>query len=221
MTLTTETHAEAQRRRTLLKGRVDFTMMYVAHDAFNRDLSRLIDAVGRGDGLSTAAASTWKLFTAQLHTHHTAEDRALWPPLRDAVTDPNDLAVLDAMESEHAQIDPLLDTVDAAFASRENAVLINELADLADGLARHMRHEENSALPLLDRTLGQAGWDGFVARIRHENGGLRGGAAYLPWVLDGASDQLTTAVLRTLPRPARWLYRRRWAPRYRQAGHLR
>ncbi|MFC6707476.1 hemerythrin domain-containing protein [Flexivirga alba] len=220
MTLTIETQAEAQRRRESLRGHVDFTMMYVAHDAFNRDLCRLVEAVGRGR-LDVEVERTWRVFTQQLHTHHSAEDQALWPPLRQAVDDRNDLAILDAMEREHAQLDPRIDAVETALANRETPALVSELAGLADGLAKHMRHEENTALPLLDRTLGNAGWDDFVARIRQENGGLRGGAAYLPWVLDGASDQLTAAVLTTLPAPARWLYRHRWAPRYRQAGGLR
>lgn len=220
MTLTVETPDQTVRRRASLRGTVDFTMMYVAHDAFNRDLSRLIDAIDRG-GLSSAAERTWRVFTEQLHTHHTAEDKALWPPLRNAVSARADHAVLDAMEQEHAALDPRIDVVQAAFDNHEIPVLVSELAELADGLAKHMRHEENTALPLLDRTLGEAGWGAFVTHVRRENGGLRGGARYLPWVLDGATDQLTTAVLTTLPPPARWLYRHRWAPRYRQAGGLR
>lgn len=220
MTLTAETADQARRRRASLEGGVDFTMMYVAHDAFNRDLSRLLIAI-HDDGPSPAAEHTWRVFAQQLHTHHTAEDRALWPPLRNALKHTAELTVLDAMEQEHAELDPRIVAVQTAFADGEIPSLIGELADLAEGLAAHMRHEENTALPLLDRTLGQEGWAAFVAHIRRENGGLRGGASYLPWVLDGASDELTAAVLTTLPPPARWLYRHRWAPRYRQAGGLR
>jgi iron-sulfur cluster repair protein YtfE (RIC family) len=219
MTLTVETPDETERRRASLRATVDFTMMYVAHDAFNRDLSRLLTAI-RDDGPSPAAEHTWRVFTVQLHTHHAAEDDALWPLLRNAVTDRADHAVLDAMEQEHAALDPRIDMLQAAFTNHETSVLTDGLAELAEELAKHMRHEENTALPLLDRTLGEAGWDAFVTRIRRENGGLRGGARYLPWVLDGATDQLTGAVLATLPPPARWLYRHRWAPRYRQAGGL-
>ena len=40
----TESRADAWTRRQSLTGSVDFTMMYVAHDAFNRDLERLIGA---------------------------------------------------------------------------------------------------------------------------------------------------------------------------------
>ena len=42
----------------------------------------------------------------QLHIHHTAEDRSLWPPLREKVTRPEQVAVLDAMQAEHARNDP-------------------------------------------------------------------------------------------------------------------
>ena len=37
-----ETRIEAWKRRAALAGEVDFTMMYIAHDAFNRDMARLI-----------------------------------------------------------------------------------------------------------------------------------------------------------------------------------
>ncbi|AKU15082.1 hemerythrin domain-containing protein [Luteipulveratus mongoliensis] len=217
--MTTETPEQARQRRAPLRGRVDFTMMYVAHDAFNRDLDRLTRAAERGDGFTSEAEATWRMFSKQLHTHHTAEDTALWPPLRDAVAE-TDLTVLDAMEDEHAQIDPRLEAVDAAFADRDSASLGRELRALATGLALHMRHEEEAALPLLERTLGAAGWAAFAARVRDENGGIRGGAQYLPWVLDGASDEMTRAVLAILPAPARVIYRRRWAPRYRKSGLL-
>ena len=39
-----ETRAEAWERRAGLRGAVDFTMMYVGHDAFCRDLDRLTAA---------------------------------------------------------------------------------------------------------------------------------------------------------------------------------
>ena len=36
-----ETRTEAWKRRAALAGEVDFTMMYIAHDAFNRDFTQL------------------------------------------------------------------------------------------------------------------------------------------------------------------------------------
>lgn len=215
-----ETRTDAWKRRASLAGEVDFTMMYIAHDAFNRDLARLIAAAEAQQGLSEAAVTTWRGFAKQLHTHHTAEDKALWPRLAAAVTDPAERRILAEMEAEHASLDPRVEQIDAAVANQNTVALSGELKTLAKGLAAHMIHEETDALPLLERRLGKAGWDGFAKEIRDQQGGIKGAAEYLPWVLEGAGDQVRTQVLHMLPAPARVLYRRRWEPRYRKSTRL-
>ena len=215
-----ETRADAWKRRAGLTGEVDFTMMYIAHDAFNRDLSRLVRAALEGQGLTEAAVTTWRLFAKQLHTHHNAEDRALWPRLTAVVTEAAERQILDAMEMEHASLDPRIEKIDAAISSRDQAVLVEELTALAGGLSAHMIHEESEALPLLERRLGRAGWDGFAKEIRDQQGGIRGAAEYLPWVLEGAGDRVTSKVLHMLPAPARLLYKRMWEPGYRKSTRL-
>jgi iron-sulfur cluster repair protein YtfE (RIC family) len=215
-----ETAAEARERRAALAGAVDFTMMYVAHDAFNRDLGRLIAAAEAGDGMTRAAMATWQSFSLQLHTHHTAEDTALWPRLHEAVTDPAEHVVLEDMAREHASIDPWLVRVEAAVKRHDPAALVIQLAALAGGLADHMRHEEEMALPLVERRLGQAGWDAFGREIRAQQGGIKAGAVYLPWVLDGATEDTRSKVLKMLPGPARLLYLWSWEPRYRSSDRL-
>jgi iron-sulfur cluster repair protein YtfE (RIC family) len=215
-----ETAAQTRERRTALTSEVDFTMMYVAHDAFNRDLARLTAAAEAGDGMTGAAIATWRGFSTQLHTHHTAEDTALWPRLRAAITDPAEHAILEDMEREHAAIDPWLERIDSAIKRSDPAALAIQLAALARGLADHMRHEEEAALPLLERRLGQVGWDAFGKEIRERQGGTKAGAVYLPWVLDGAAEDTRAKVLKMLPGPARVLYRRIWEPKYRSSDRL-
>jgi hypothetical protein len=215
-----ETPSQAHRRRAGIIGGVDFTLMYIAHDAFNRDLARLLAAADAAEALSPAAGTTWQSFSRQLHTHHAAEDASLWPRLR-AASDPAESRILDDMEREHAALDPRLGRVDAAIAARDEAVLAEELRALGTSLPEHMRHEEGSALPLLERRLGQAGWDAFGREIRSRQGGLKGAAEYLPWVLDGADPAYAATLLRVLPAPARLLYRTIWAPRYRTSERLR
>ena len=220
MSTYTEPQTDAWGRRASLTGSVDFTMMYVAHDAFNRDLERLIRASGAGEGLSPAAIATWRSFSRQLHTHHNAEDAALWPRLYAAVTDTDEIAILTDMEAEHGSLDPRLDQIDAAIEARNAAALDAELKALATGLSEHMIHEEQAALPLLERRTGKAGWESFTREIRDQQGGLKGAAQYLPWVLDGASHETKTQVLNLLPPPARLLYRRFWDKKYRSSGRL-
>jgi Hemerythrin HHE cation binding domain len=216
-----ETPSQAQERRAGIAGGVDFTLMYIAHDAFNRDLARLLAAADAGQALSPAAGTTWRSFSRQLHTHHAAEDASLWPPLRRVVADPAESRILDDMEREHAALDPRLDRIDAAIADRDEAVLVEELQALGTGLPEHMRHEEDVALPLLERRLGQAGWDAFGGEVRSRQGGLKGAAEYLPWVLDDADPTYAATLRRVLPAPARLLYRTVWAPRYRASERLR
>ena len=198
-------------------GQVDFTMMYVAHDAFTRDLGRMIDASTRGDALTPSVRAGWEMFTKQLHIHHTAEDVALWPMLRRTVAEPTDEVVLDEMEIEHAQLEPLLERVDKALASRDTTTLADTVRVLSTRLIGHMRHEEQAALPLVETYLGPSGWKAFAGHLRKTQG-LRGAAEYLPWLLDHQPEASQSRVLGILPPPVRLLYRGVWTPRYRRTA---
>jgi iron-sulfur cluster repair protein YtfE (RIC family) len=194
-------------RRRPLQGKVDFTLMYAVHDAFHRDLRCLTAAVEAARTADPAVWAGWATFKNQLHVHHTAEDTSLWPPLRQKVTRPDETAVLDAMEAEHARIDPLLSQVDASLAAS------GPVGALAQTLAAHMKHEEDQALPLVEAHLGPDGWAAF-RKATGKIQGLRGGAEFFPWMLDGASADTSKKVLGMLPPPARLLYWAVWRPRY-------
>ena len=219
--MTTQSRRDFATRARPAPGRVDFTVMYAAHDAFDRDLSRLTEAVRSGRTADPAVRAGWATFKNQLHLHHTAEDVALWPALRRQVTDPAQIAVLDAMEAEHARIDPLLARVDAALAAGHSAgaghgaglTAAEGAAELADVLTGHMAHEEDEALPLVADHLGAAGWAAFGRRAGRGQG-LRGAAEFFPWMLDGAPADTTRRLLGLLPPPVRLLYRAVWRPAY-------
>jgi hypothetical protein len=200
-------------RRRPPQGKVDFTLMYTVHDAFGRDLRYLTAAVAAGQTADSVARAGWATFKSQLHVHHTAEDTSLWSAMRQRVTGPVETAVLDSMEAEHAQIDPLLAQVDASLAASGHPGLADDATTLANTLTAHMEHEENQALPLVEAHLGPAGWAAF-RKATGKVQGLRGGAEFFPWMLDGASADTTKRVLDTLPPPARLLYRAVWRPRY-------
>ncbi|WP_081622620.1 hemerythrin domain-containing protein [Jongsikchunia kroppenstedtii] len=217
-----ETRAEAWSRRGRSRGQVDFMMMYAAHDAFDRDLHRLQNATTTLPGsrkITDEMRATWAMFAEQLHIHHHAEDEILWPPI-EATAGPADRGVLESMEREHAVLDPLIDAVNAAVSAGDSAALTDGLTTLRRSLSEHMAHEEDAALPLVEKHLGQAGWDNFGKQIRTRVGGLSAAARYLPWLVDGANDDVRASVLAILPLPARVLYRRMWEPKYRKAAHL-
>ena len=215
-------------------GDADLTIMLAAHQAFRRDLARLVRAAAAADLADPArrqsVAAGWELFKRELHLHHTAEDELIWPALRPRLAHSEiALSVLDAMEEEHERIDPLLAAVDAAFAQRNGtpggAVAAadddwpgeDRLADvievLANTLTGHLAHEERDGLPLIGVALTAAEWRGVGFRIARKNG-LSNGGEMFAWMLDGADRQAVAATMGQLPPPLRLLYRAVWKPRF-------
>lgn len=196
----------------------DMTMMLVMHDALRRELERMARIAARKDGdpqriLQTALG--WELFKKYLHVHHNAEDDVLWPAIRETVGERiDDLAVVEAMEAEHALIDPALTAMDAALADSESGLerLGEILAQLADGLGGHLAHEEKDALPLIDAYASPEVMQQFGAA--HSNRIGADVSRYMPWLLDDASPERTAAALALLPEPVRQTYRDVWQPGY-------
>jgi hypothetical protein len=193
--------------------REDWILMNALHDAFRRDLDQLLDTTAD----DAAVRRRWRLFRDQLHFHHTAEDSAMWPPVRAKLAgNPSGLALMDQMQAEHALIDPLLAAIDDALGTRGGRERIRPLLTRLRGtLADHLAHEETEALPLISRVmtkseLGQIGR--AIARI----GGLRQVAVMFPWALSEARPEVRDQVLGQLPPPVRVLYRAVWLPRYRR-----
>jgi hypothetical protein len=197
-------------------GDADLTIMIAAHDAFRRDLTRLARTASAAN-LSEPAkrqsvAAGWELFKRELHIHHTAEDEIIWPALRPRLAhSPTALSVLDAMEAEHELIDPLLASVDAAFARQEPAADVIDA--LTSALTGHLAHEERDGLPLIGVVLTAAEWRGVGRKMASKNG-LSAGSEMFAWILDGADRDHSKATLAQLPPPLRLLYRARWKPRF-------
>lgn len=176
--------------------RLDFTMMYLVHDAFRRELRRLADYPGGGRPLG------WQLFAGYLHIHHTTEDDVLWPALA------GDHQVLTDMAVEHATIDPLLAAVDTALG--DNTDHRPAAAALTAGLTAHLRHEEEAALPLLDAALDAGQWAKFGATHRERVGDdVR---RYLPWLL--VEQPRAEQVLAAMPEDIRTDYHSTWQPEF-------
>ncbi|GGQ46603.1 iron-sulfur cluster repair protein YtfE (RIC family) [Actinomadura coerulea] len=189
----------------------DWTLMYVMHGALRRELEHLAKVTAREDDdprRLLAAAAGWELFKLSLHAHHTAEDEALWPVLRESLTGRDDLALLDAMEAEHAAVDPLVEAIDTG------AEPVGELVDaLATALTAHLAHEEKEALPLIDATLTAEQFQAF-GQVHGRHVGPNA-PRVLPWLLDGVDDATAAAALSVLPEPARAAFETQWRPAYR------
>jgi hypothetical protein len=199
----------------LERDRIDFTMMYATHRAFRRDINRLIEAAStRAEGASKVHDG-WENFKTQLSLHHSVEDADLWPRLRLVVADrSSDIALLDQMEDEHAELEPLLAAVDVALEGPP-ITLVGYAQDLMKTLGHHLKHEEDDGLPLMQSVLTLADWRSFAGQMRRRQG-IRGAAAYVPWVLDGAPIAEQQQFLAALPAPVRLISRLFWEPRYRK-----
>jgi hemerythrin-like domain-containing protein len=192
----------------------DVAFMRALHAALRRDLSRLRDVAGQLDS-STGAPPTvlagWDAFRAQLDNHHTAEDDDLWPVLRQELSDPGQLASVDAMVEEHRLIPPALEAVDTAL--RGGGELTAPVESLSSVVLDHLAHEEREVLPLVERYLTRAQWRAFL-RTERARVSPRERPEFLTWVLDDASEQDAAVVLAEIPPPARLVYRRVLRPRY-------
>ncbi|MBO0813969.1 MAG: hemerythrin domain-containing protein, partial [Actinobacteria bacterium] len=141
----------------------DVGFMRALHAALRRDLSRLrATAAQLGNSAATppTVLAGWDSFRAQLDNHHSAEDTDLWPVLRQQLSDPADLAAIDAMVGEHQQIPPALAGVDAAL--RGGGELAAPVEHLSTVLHNHLAHEEREALPLIETHLTRAQWRAFL-----------------------------------------------------------
>ena len=201
-----------------MKYKLDMSMMFAMHDALRRDLERIGRIAARLDGDPAKllhAAVGWELFKKFLVNHHESEDEALWPALRAAVAaHPGQLALVDALEAEHAVIDPLLAAIDAAAADRESGHerfggIVDELVI---ELSAHLTHEEADGLALIDVSLTQQEWQHFTSVNTERN--RPDAAMYMPWLLDGVDQQHLAALLGKFPPQMLTVFREQWAPAY-------
>jgi hypothetical protein len=173
------------------EGPVQLAAMYLMHRGFRRDLelfAAVVPTVPVEDRDRWALiARRFAFFGTVLHKHHTGEDAAMWPLLAQRGAD---RAVLDALEAEHAGIDPLLATVAeelAALASGtgDHATRDRLAADtlrLRDALHAHLAHEERDGMAEVQQHLSQADWD-RLDEVFAQDYGAREVPAMLGWVL--------------------------------------
>ncbi len=207
-------------------GPVDMTVMYVMHYGFRTDLERFAEAARSTPSTDreawTALARRWTVFASVLHHHHSGEDAGLWPWLL-AHGDAGDRETLLAMEAEHADIDPALEACRDGFArlaehadDDARAALAERLAGTRDQLARHLRHEEQDAIAIVQRLMTQEEWKDLEEEHWNRGVTVRMALALVPWALHRLPEDVRARVLPDAPVPFRvvWLLtRRRFARR--------
>jgi hypothetical protein len=218
-----QTRAEPPRGR--------FTIVYLIHEAFRRDLGRLRDAVlspGVASSRARQLSDHWEFVNEQLHHHHRVEDDSLWPLVRPKLAgNIQGLAVLDELEAQHLTLEPACGAVTQGFAAyvdqldgRAGDDLAAQLDALETLLVAHLDDEESRGFSVIDQALNAEEFESF-GKATAKSVGMRGSARFFPWIFDGADPVERHAVLSMPPPPVRILCRYVWEPRYeRQAAAL-
>jgi hemerythrin-like domain-containing protein len=185
-------------------GPVDLAAMYLMHRAFRRDLTlfaRVADVVPTSDRRRwQLVARRFEFFATVLHKHHHAEDIALWPLLAERGAD---ATVLDALEAEHAVIDPLLTSVatdlqaltDGSGNETTRLRLARTTVELRDALTTHLAHEESDGMTLVQRHLTNEDWLRLDEEVFKKDYSPREIPAVAGWVASG----LPTEAVRRMP----------------------
>ncbi len=211
-------------------GPVDLHAMFVMHHAFRRDLTAFAAAA---EATPTADRDTWRrlqrrweLFATVLHHHHAGEDAGLWPVLLERC-DAAGRATLEAMEAEHAEIDPLLVSCAEGFrrlaeAADEDArrALAVRLVATREQLSRHLEHEETEALVLVQQHLTDQDWRDLEEEHFRSDLSPRALFTLVSWAAHGLTDRSRSEVLAQtgLPFVVLWrIGRRRFARNERRA----
>ncbi len=206
-----------------MASKLDWSTMLAIHGALRRDLEQVARIAGKkrhGDGARLQASLGWGQFKMFLLAHHQVEDDALWPVLRTHVAGfPDQVALVDALEAEHAVIEPLLDAVDdeAADPCSDGQQLSDVVDELVTRLAGHLAHEEADGRHLIDTTLSTEEWQNFARS--HGQRLLGHASTYVPWLLEGASHETVEGFLANIPPPLAASYREQWAPSYSAVPH--
>ena len=200
-------------------GPCDMSGMFVMHHDFRRDLGRFASAVRLTPldqhGTWRALEQRWARFAHELHEHHTKEDVGIWPLLLERVGG-DDRAVLEAMEAEHALVDPLLERAESllgrlatsprsVFTEDERDGLTTTVEELRDALHEHLSHEEADAIRIIQTEITADEWAHLEATV------LRGKPSpgqmlfMLPWATDELPAEAVARLLDGAPPPIRWL----------------
>ena len=203
-------------------GPCDMSMMFLMHHAFRRDLTAFAAAVPRtplDDRVAwKALAARWELFSSTLHSHHEGEDEHVWPALMDRAA-ADERAILEAMEAEHAVIDPTLTACRDGLSQMSDqpteegrSTLSVQLAAASEHLALHLEHEETDAIAFMQRVLTAEEWDAIEDTLRATLS-VATIVRMVPWVLHGlplaARRQLFAEMPGGRAYQAVWLFTRR------------
>ena len=209
--------------------RPDTTDMIVLHNAFRREfglLPALVAGVAPGDRdrARTVVEHLDTELTA-LHDHHEGEDLILWPALLQTPGPDPDL--VHTMQTQHDQLDALLDTARTArnawlagLDAGQRAALVDALTGIAPALSEHLDLEESRILPLVERYLTEEDWQRLADESRRRlPSDPRRQLVLLGILLEDADRDQQRVIYSEMPVAARLVWRSAGQPLYRRYVH--
>ena len=153
-----------------------------------------------------------------LRKHHTGEDTAIWPRVRDKC--PELGPFLDVMESEHHMMAEALTALEsAAVAWRTNgsevarSAVSTDLNAFAVVCITHLDHEEKDGIPQIAQVLDDDDWVA-ISKVMRGRGPMSETGFTLMWMLDDLDQKHTAVMEAQIPKPVMWGLRRVYGPRY-------
>lgn len=143
--------------------------MQIPHSIFRgefRSAPGMVRNVREGDAHRAGVVTGHLQFLLEALTdHHTAEDELLWPLLQERVQAQVE-PIIGVMESQHAQIHRVAETLNgqlASWATDPSSAHRDAVADTCDSalalLEEHLGAEERDILPIAARAISQSEWD--------------------------------------------------------------
>ncbi|HTY72998.1 MAG TPA: hemerythrin domain-containing protein [Actinomycetes bacterium] len=183
-------------------------VQYAVHAAVRRDMDRLVGSLGTHAAPDAAVLGYAEEFLFQLHHHHTFEDDAVWPLMRERLGDMTDL--LDRNLAEHADVVASVEDFAAEVQhldgdrdpARAAAVRMREVVSL------HLAHEEADVIPFVPQAFTLDDVARFQALSAEENPPSR----FLPWVLESAPPPIAAGFAAVLPAPVQQALTDTWMP---------
>ncbi|MER7466604.1 hemerythrin domain-containing protein [Streptomyces sp. NPDC097981] len=198
--------------------------MAMIHQVFRRESRLLAELVQEVQPADTARARIlaehWRLYTIGLHTHHTGEDKMLWP----AVLPHLDLDAehVLAMEAQHRELTDGIGEVRVLMDRWQARALAEDRDELAEALRRHHRQlcahldeEEREVMPLVSLHVTEEQWRAVGERGLAETPRDRLMIA-LGAILEDSSPEERREFLTRLPVPARVLWKLLGQRQYRR-----
>lgn len=185
-----------------------WTVQLAIHRAVRRDVRRLADALDAEAVGWEAVRAYWREMADQLEDHHTFEDAVIWPLMAERLGD-RVANLLGRNAAEHDLLAAAMGAFDTVVSeTTDPAAAQASLQAMRPAIETHLDDEEADVLPLIPEAFSADDVAYFVAESAKSNPPQ----AFLPWLLDDATEADLTFFTSRLPDPVRDMLESAWMP---------